>query len=719
MRTALATEHLRVTPGVPTIFEVEVTNTANVIDGVTAVIDGLDPAWVQLVEPVVSLFPESTGTIVARLDLPSNCVAGDYLITVRVASTIDPERSSTHQFWLTVEPITGCDIRVRPSSVTGGTKTEFAAFIANTGNVPTQVVVRAEEDTRAVSCLVEPPAITVAPGTIEMVRIAVKGPRPWFGQSASRSIVITAATPTEELPVLATFTQKPRIPRGLLTFVILAGIIALWAFIFIVVIAALRSDATPKKAVPEHFENGVTDVPLKAIAGSAAGSVTAVSTEEGVARVTVEALRQTADGSTLIASAATGDDGSYLIETLLPGSYKLRFTGEGFNEIWYPAATSEDAAEVVAIDPQVAKAGLDVAIGGKAGTFLGSILAPEGAGTVTIRVILTMVVEGAVEGTEQPTAEIETSGPIDIGGLVAPATYRFLVKSDGFEDLEFEEKLGAGETKVLNTVTLGAALGSITGRTVDGNGNPLGGVRVVVSSGEFVKEATTPTEGQVGAYVIDGLETPNTYVVTFIAEGFATVSLALDLPAGATPTGVDARLTGGVGTATGTVVSVDGLGLGGIKIAVAGGLFTAESETLTTGVVGSFLVAGMPTPGTFTLTFSADGYLPETRLVTFGGPGTQGGVDVVLRPSTGTLTGTVSTSGVASSAVEVKLRNGVDTRVTETASTPAGAYSFTQVMPGTYTLTFTKSGYVVRILLVRVVAGDALIFDVDLPAVAP
>ena len=81
MRTEVATSHLRVTPGTPAIFDVEVTNTADVIDGVTASIQGLDPAWVSLVVPVVSLFPDSSSTLSLRIDLPKNCLAGEYLVS--------------------------------------------------------------------------------------------------------------------------------------------------------------------------------------------------------------------------------------------------------------------------------------------------------------------------------------------------------------------------------------------------------------------------------------------------------------------------------------------------------------------------------------------------------------------------------------------------------------------------------------------------------------
>ena len=56
----------------------------------------------------------------------------------------------------------------------------------------------------------------------------------------------------------------------------LAGIIALWAFIFLFGVDLLRGADDPAKAVATNFnEGGVQDVPLDAIGGSALGKVTA------------------------------------------------------------------------------------------------------------------------------------------------------------------------------------------------------------------------------------------------------------------------------------------------------------------------------------------------------------------------------------------------------------------------------------------------------------
>ncbi len=51
MRTELRTPDVPVTPGDVTVIEIEVANTSDVIDGVTARVEGIDPSWVHLPVP--------------------------------------------------------------------------------------------------------------------------------------------------------------------------------------------------------------------------------------------------------------------------------------------------------------------------------------------------------------------------------------------------------------------------------------------------------------------------------------------------------------------------------------------------------------------------------------------------------------------------------------------------------------------------------------------
>ncbi|MET0144925.1 MAG: carboxypeptidase-like regulatory domain-containing protein [Ilumatobacteraceae bacterium] len=725
MRTELHPPEVPVTPGDVTIIEIEVANTAEVIDGVTARVEGIDPTWVQFPTPVLSLFPETTGTLPIHVRFPPTTVVGDYLVIITVESTIDPARRSTHDLWLHVDPIQSATLRLRPSVATKGKRAMFAAIVTNDGNVTTDFTMTAVDETRVLDCTAHPLTLTVLPGAAGVAEIQVRGPRPWFGQPIARTVEIGAATGDIRLREVATFNQKPRIPRGLLTVALLAGIVALWAAIFLVGVDLIRGGNDPAKAVAVNFNSGgVQDVPLAAVAGSMLGKVTATSTGEGLERITVEAFRVTATGDTeLSGSAGTAEDGTYTLASLLPGSYVLRFTAEGFDELWYPDATTPAAAAPIELDPLGEVPGLDVAMTGQGGSFVGTVELPDSAVPgQPMTVTLTQLVEEAPQdGSPPPPPPVpmvqETTGPVSFEGLVTPATYRVTVEAAGFEPQSFDQTLTGGQTGVLNTVRLGAATGSISGTVRSSDGAPLGNVKVTVTSGDIEKEATTPTAGNVGSFLVDGLDTPRTYVLTFETAGFSSQTIALDLGAGEARAGVDAVLTGGTGSITGTATDAGGSGLGGVVVTATGGDFSADTATLTTagaGVgVGSYTMSDLPTPGFYAVTFSLSGYVSETRSVGFLVPGRQSDVSVVMRRSDATIIGTVRQGGQPVVGAAVQLSDGLTSRTTATASVPNGGYTFTGVTPGSYTLTVTSSG-VRRILLVQVLAGDALVRDVAL-----
>jgi hypothetical protein len=762
MLTDLVLEVLEVRPGEVTTVSVSVINTADVIDGITATIEGIDPSWYHLERPVVSLFPEESGTLRIVLTPPANALAGEYPVRLHVLSTVDGRRTAVHHLAVQVQPRHQARMMLRPSVVTGGRTARCEAIVTNEGNVASSFSMTVIDETRNVDCTATPLVISVAPGADGLSVINMRGPRPWFGQPAARTLQVRAAGDAEIAPATVTFHQKPWISRGALTIFTLAAIVALWATIFLLVIDMLRDSPAPTKAVATNFNNdGAFEVPIIEVAGSIMGTVTSQATGEGLPRITVEAYRVVPVGEpALFGSAATDDDGVYTLASLLPGRYQLRFVADGFAPQVFPAGGGP-----IDLEPTAHLVDQDVQLTGLLGGFVGSVAAP---GTTPSGRMFTVVItrlatkadaerEGGQPGGEpssgpggEPTDEpgaaptstqpaapdttvpvdpedlpgtslqgppppparttIETPGPIDTGRvLVTPGTYRIEISSDGFEVQEFEETLGGGELKVLNTVRLGAADGRITGTVTTTGGTPLGGVKVVARSGEFETETTTPTAGDVGTFVFEGLETPRSYVLTFTVDGFSSYTVSLDLLPGIPPVPVVAKLAGGNGSISGVARDASGAPLGGIEVTVSRGAFVAKTATLTTASnfigIGGYQVSGIPTPGTYTVTFSGTGFQPETRVVRFDAPAPQAGIDASMRRSLGVVRGTVSGPNGPVAGIDVELSDGLTPRTTRSAATPAGVFSFGDVSPGTYTLRFSSADTGTVVVIVRVAAG--------------
>jgi hypothetical protein len=711
MKTDLAITHLSVRPGSQGSVSIEVVNTSEVIDGITAIVDGINPDWIRLDRPVVSLFPDSTEHLDLVFDIPTSCPAGDYLVLVRIVSTVEADRQSVHDFWLTVEAQPGLEIELRPSIVTGGADAIMGATIVNTGNAPLAVNIEAIEPTREIDCVADPSALTIPQGGSALVDIRLRGPRPWFGEPRSRTITVTARADDISVEQIGTFRQKARIPRGVLTALILAMIVLLWALIFLFVISGLQRRDPPAKAVGTGFITGLDNIPLLAVAATAEGTVTASTTGDGIARITVEAFRITADGTAQpVGSAATDDDGAFSLKSLIPGTYTLRFSADGFSEVWFPDAVSAAGAEQLSFEPTTTRRGLDVVLSGTTGRLLGQVEPPPGAPNTPLQVTATLV-DGPTDEPPFTTTIETTDGTIDLGGLPTPGTYQVTVTGDGFQTQQFEQTLNGGQASVLNTVNVTAADGSITGTVLDGSNNPVGNVVVTARSGDIELSTITPTTGNVGQFTIIGLTTPQTYVLTFAQSGATSTTAALSLAAGERRTGVVARLVGGSGTVTGSVVAADGSALGGISIRVLGDNFDATTSTLTTtgpaGAAGSFTASGLPVPGNYTFSLSGPGLQTETVGATFTVAGPQSLGVVTLLPDTAVIQGTVSGPSGGLGSVTVTLSDGTArTRVTTSATNPAGSWAFAGTPPGSYTLTFEQTGFLRRVVLVEVEAGQ-------------
>ena len=80
----------------------------------------------------------------------------------------------------------------------------------------------------------------------------------------------------------------------------------------------------------------------------------------------------------------------------------------------------------------------------------------------------------------------------------------------------------------------------------------------------------------------------------------------------------------------------------------------------------------MPTPGTYTVTFAADGFVSETLSVTLVDPGSQSDVSAILSPATAVIEGSVVDGDGAGRGATVELSDGTTTLTTTTSSEPAG-----------------------------------------------
>jgi hypothetical protein len=279
--------------------------------------------------------------------------------------------------------------------------------------------------------------------------------------------------------------------------------------------------------------------------------------------------------------------------------------------------------------------------------------------------------------------------------------------------------LKGGEQLVTNTVRLSAKPGSISGIVTDGT-NPLGGVVVTAIAEGKALTSATPTSGTVGKFTIQGLASPQTYLMTFSKDGFGAATITVDLGPGEDLNAVSVVLTGGVGSVSGQAFDSDGTtGLGDVSVTIAGGTTSLTTKTLTAGLVGTYIVSGLPTPGNYTVTFSIPGHGTQTLPVALGSSGLAQGVNATLSSTLAKLSGFIRgdtspspTSPDLLTNATITVTDGSTTRTATSATSPPGFFTVVGLAPGSYSVTVSAPGFKSKTTLITIAAG----IDQVLPA---
>jgi hypothetical protein len=779
VRVATGTRTLDVVPGSAASVVVEVVNTGEVIDGVTARVIGLPEQFVSSQPKLLPLFPDATGQLTLSLAVPQSHPAGRHALTVEVVSHGARLPSQFVDVDLDVAARPALQLGARPRVIRARRSARFVLELTNGGNVPLEVTMRAVDVDRASTSQFMPETVRIEAGAVAPVLLTVRGPRTLTGSEMDRAVTVEAtALRADRQPedvaseaalsqsITVRLRQRPLISRGLLTALILASIVALWAGVFLLGLTKVFSNDPMTKQAPASFFAAAQTSPgggggtagggdaggaqgaapagalpktgqlPPGLGSEISGAVTATTDQQPVGRILVQAWRLSPSGPKLVSSAATQGDGTYTLAGLFPMSYYLEFSATGFTTTWYPAAAAQSGAQAVSTAAQGATTGANVVIKGEPASISGTVNPGDTLTPVRTTVVARPLL-GAATSTAAATATTSAAGAYTLPNLPAPASYQISFTTPGYQTTTIVDTVNGGDSRLEPTVTIGASQGQISGVVSDGN-NPLGGATVATTVGGRKLTVMTPTTGQVGAFVLGNLPTPATYVITFSAPGHGTNTTIIDLAAGQSRTDLKASLASGTGSVTGRLVDSNGNGLGGATVTVGGATATDQgvpapgastdptgatpsspatpagtsprTTTLTSGSVGTFAISGLLAPGSYTLTFTLDGYAPATVPVTLTENGAPPVVTVTLSAQLGGITGAVTgPGGVREVGATVSATNGAQTW-TSTSSAPGGAlpaggYLITGLQPGTYSVTVSGPGLAQQTAMVTVVAG--------------
>lgn len=735
----------------PVVLTLTITNNEPVIAAYEIGVLGVDPAWVQVEELRPSLFPDGVSVITITIALPPGIPAGARQLAVQVTELTPPADITSVPVRLVVPSAGTTRLEIDPVTVTAGTTGTFGVIVRNEGNGTDQVLLTAEDEANELTFAFAPETVVVEPGERTVTSVEVRGKRPLTGSPKVRPFNITATgLHGEPVTTLGVIIQRPRLSRGALGLLGLLVAISVFAAVIAATFGRVVDRSSADRDLLLQAIEQANDDGAGGPVGGFAGTALQLTTGDPIAGVTVDAF-DVDDLTAAVATTVTGVDGTYAVDDIPEGDYKVRFRGAGFDDLWFPQGIDPDSGEPVAVAGGAVTGSIDVRLGGVPASLAGTIRGDDPAGaTVTVRLPASAVngtssTGGPRSAGQTPTTTgvpsglptgvatdpltlpviattvVDATGTFLLAGLPSPATYTVVVTKPDFATEVQLVNLAAGEERTGVEIELRRGDGTISGR-VSSSAGALGGATVTASDGRSTIATATLTRDDVGAYSLRSLPTPGTFTIVVSADGFITETLTVTLGAAEERAGVDVLLGDGAGSISGRT-SVAGVGAsGGVRVRATNGEITIETASVSVGDIGSYRLTGLPVPGTYTVTFDREDLAPQTRSIAVDAFGSRDvtGADVTLISATGSVFGTVRDATLQPTGNVLVTFSGNDrTFRTRTASTPAGDlghYELRGLPPGTYAATFERPGSAPTGLLVIVGAGERKQLDATLIA---
>jgi len=356
----------------------------------------------------------------------------------------------------------------------------------------------------------------------------------------------------------------------------------------------------------------------------------------------------------VVSGTTTTDSlGAYQFTGLPNGGYTVTPSVAG-GYVFTPASLSVTVSGADVTGQNFGDAGAFVISGAISGPVLeGVTMTLSGSETTTV----TTDAAGAYEFIAIPDGDYFVTPSFDGGWAFTPASRHVVVSGASESGQDFTV---AGAFEISGTIT----------------GPAIAGVTLTLSDGG---SGTTTTDAG-GAYHFSGLPNANYVVTPSLAGGYvftpASRSVAVN---GADMTGQDFTETG-AWTISG---AVSGVVTSGVTMTLGG----TASGTTTTGTGGTYAFTGL-TDGNYSVT-------PSEALIVFTPPSTSltlsgassAGVNFSSAFQTFTISGTIS--GTVATGVTVRLSGAATATVT---SGVGGGYSFSGLLPGSYTVTPSVAG---------------------------
>ncbi|MGC9156111.1 MAG: carboxypeptidase regulatory-like domain-containing protein [Ferrimicrobium sp.] len=721
MRLSVNPSRQNTEPGQEATFTLEVTNTSSVISGHQIRVLGLDPTWVQIDDPTISLFPDTSTSTTIHINLPVTLPSGTRQFVIEVESLTPPTETDQVRCEIVIPERTQMRLSLDPPTTTAGKEARVGVLVDNRGTGEVSTSLTGSDEPEQIAFSFEPANLSLQPGEKLLVSAILRAKRPWLGSPKLRSFQIATTSLGEGVIAQGSWVQNPRLSRGVLA---LLGLVVAGT-IFAAVIAGSLSQVVDRSNANSTLALQVAQAAqTKAVTGtgSIAGTVDLATSHAPVSGVTVD-LYQPSNLTSPAASVATTAQGTYRFSNLAAGSYDLSYTGAGFSELWYPGVSASNHAKPVQLRDGQRLTGVNISIGALPVSVSGKVTGlPATGATLALQLPtsnpLTSVSASATapasatpNGVVVATTTLGADGTFSFSNVPSPETYQLVLTKQGDAPVVQTVTLSSGVSQSGIDLVLTPGNGVISG-LVEGAQGPIGGATITATVGTTTISTVSLTNApHVGSFTVDGLATPSNVSLNMSANGYAAQTLSITLAPNQHVTGIVVNLAPGIGSISGVVTTPTGTAPGGVTVTATFGSHTLTTVTASTGSIGSYTLGNLTVPGTYTVTFSRSDLLSQTVVVQLNATTPNAiNTDATMVANTATLSGVVSESngsGIGNATVE--LVSGSATYSVQTATSPtAGAYSIVGIQPGTYTLNFTRVGGLPISSIVTLTAGENL-----------
>jgi hypothetical protein len=324
--------------------------------------------------------------------------------------------------------------------------------------------------------------------------------------------------------------------------------------------------------------------------GTISGKVVEAVSGDPLAKVNIKTIPSTN-------SILTGDDGTFKIENVAPGEYKVSAGKISYDSSSVTIQVSSGNSS--SADISLRK--IDSLSIKTTGTLTGKVLNLTTNQPIPNAIITTLPATSSIIADEKGTYIIDK---------LAPGNYTVTAKKNGYQSASADILITRGKTTIADLVmkftdtTSTTIPGKIEGIAHDVLGQGISGVNICTDPA-----TSTVTTGASGSYSIDKV-TPGKVKLTASKNGYTPVTLTVNVVSGLTVT-ADFELVSTSGTIEGTVTD-DSTGrvISGVNIKT-----TPGTSTVTTDSYGKYRISNI-TPGVFTITAEKIGYGNGTASVT-------------------------------------------------------------------------------------------------------